>query len=116
MLTLSKVPMIAMFAWPLVFSMASLGARPVLSSRSPTSLAQTSAEKAPGHLTKPLRCQFPSIFFISDVAASVSEWKRIPSLTLAATAQPSRRWPAAAGKLRRIGSIANENISISDSG
>ena len=35
--------------------------------------------------------------FVSDAAMSVSEWKRFHSLTLVATAQPSRCSPAAAG-------------------
>jgi hypothetical protein len=38
----------------------------------------------------------------------VSEWKSLHSLTLAATAQPSRSSPAEAGQLRGIGPIANE--------
>jgi len=40
----------------------------------------------------------------------VGEWKRIHSLTLAATAEPSQ------SQLRGIGPIANENIGLSDSG
>jgi hypothetical protein len=41
--------------------------------------------KLRGHLIRPSRCQFSRIFFISGVAASVSEWQLIHSLTLAAT-------------------------------
>ena len=44
-------------------------------------------KKASGHLIEPPRCQFPYVLFISAVAASVSEWKRCHSLTLAATAR-----------------------------
>jgi hypothetical protein len=40
----------------------------------------------------------------------MGEWKRFHSLALAATAQPSRN------QLRGMGPIANENISLSDSG
>jgi hypothetical protein len=64
---------------------------------------QESPEQAPGHLIKPSRCQFSRIFFISGVAASVSEWQLIHSLTLAATTRSSR------SQLRGIGPIANEN-------
>ena len=48
------------------------------------------------------RCQFPSVRFIFLVAASVSEWIRLHSLTLAATLRPSR------DKLRGTEPIANE--------
>jgi len=41
-------------------------------------------------LIKPSRCQFSGIFFISGVAASVSEWQLIHSLTLAATTRSNR--------------------------
>jgi len=47
-------------------------------------------------------------FFIFGVAASVSEWQLIHSLTLAATTRSSRSSPAAAGQLRGIGPTANE--------
>jgi len=53
--------------------------------------------------SKLLRCQFPFTFLISYVAARVSEWRRLHSLTLAATTQPSR------SQLRGIGPIANEH-------
>ena len=59
-------------------------------------------EQAPGHLIEPPRCEFPSTLFISAVAASVSEWKSIHSLTLAATPQASR------SQLRGIKPVAHE--------
>jgi len=48
-------------------------------------------DQAPEHLPKPPRGHAPPTHFISDVATSVSEWKRFHSLTLVATTQAAAR-------------------------